>query len=118
MGEAVGMTSLPLEPNVRHVAEPSGLVLLVKDFLDAQFDALVVGDQAIRDGRLEFIHPTRVATRRYRTVLRDMGHLFDSSVALVLDESLRWYARKLGGCGTCRSGARRSSRPWNSFPTA
>ena len=77
-------------------AEPEGLPALVRDYLDAQYDALVAGEKALRAGQLDQVHPTRVATRRYRTVLHDMRDLFDSVEALVLQESLRWYAGVLG----------------------
>ena len=76
--------------------DPAGLVALVKNYLDDQYDAMVLGEEAIADGRLELVHPTRVASRRYRTVLRDMGNLFDPATAVVLEESLRWYAAVLG----------------------
>ena len=72
------------------------LAPLVEDYLDIQYDAIVVGERALRGGRLEFVHPTRVASRRYRTVLRDMQDLFDSAASIVLEESLRWYAALLG----------------------
>ena len=42
------------------------------------------------------VHRTRVATRRYRSVLREIRGLLDPSAATVLDEGLRWYARLLG----------------------
>ena len=42
------------------------------------------------------MHRTRVATRRYRSVLREIRGLLDPSAATVLDEGLRWYARLLG----------------------
>ena len=78
------------------MSEKQALAPLVEDYLDVQYDVIVVGEQALRDGRLEFVHPTRVASRRYRTVLRDLNDLFDPAAGMVLEESLRWYAGLLG----------------------
>lgn len=72
------------------------VVSLVEDYLDAQYTVLVRGERSVREGRLDQVHPTRVASRRYRTVLRDLKDLFDPTTALVLEESLRWYAAQLG----------------------
>jgi CHAD domain-containing protein len=68
---------------------------LVGGYLDAQTDAIVVGDIALRRGQ-EVIHPTRVGTRRYRSVLRVLGALFDRQRAAALDAELAWFANGLG----------------------
>lgn len=69
---------------------------LAQAYLDLQYDALVSGEEELRSGRLDSVHRTRVATRRYRSVLREIRDLLDPNPATVLDEGLRWYARLLG----------------------
>jgi CHAD domain-containing protein len=69
---------------------------LAQAYLDLQYDALAAGERELRAGRLDSVHRTRVATRRYRSVLREIRDLLDPSPATVLDEGLRWYARLLG----------------------
>jgi CHAD domain-containing protein len=68
---------------------------LITKYLDAQYAALVAGDLALRRGQ-EVIHQTRVATRRYRSVLRVFADLFDPQLAATLDTELAWYAGLLG----------------------
>lgn len=68
---------------------------LISAYLDAQFDALVRGDVALRRGQ-DAIHPTRVATRRYRSVLRVFGKRLDQQRSAALDAELAWYAAALG----------------------
>ncbi len=74
----------------------AGLAGLVVAYLDAQYAALSAGDAALRAGDAEAVHPTRVASRRYRSVLRELTTLFDENEAVVLEESLRWWGRVLG----------------------
>jgi CHAD domain-containing protein len=69
---------------------------LAQAYLDIQYQALMAGERDLRAGRLDAVHRTRVATRRYRSVLREIRDLLDPSPATVLDEGLRWYARVLG----------------------
>lgn len=64
-------------------------------YLDEQYEAIVGGDLALRRGH-DMIHKTRVATRRYRSVLRVFGSLFDPERAAALDAELKWYAAALG----------------------
>jgi hypothetical protein len=52
--------------------------------LGAQYAALIAGDLALRRGQ-DAIHDTRVATRRYRSVLRVFADLFDPDHATTLD---------------------------------
>jgi CHAD domain-containing protein len=69
---------------------------MAQAYLDIQYQALMEGARELRVGRLDAVHRTRVATRRYRSVLREIRDLLDPSAATVLDEGLRWYARVLG----------------------
>lgn len=68
---------------------------LVTDYLRQQHAALLAGDLALRRG-MDAAHPTRVATRRYRSVLRIFADLFDAEPAAALDAELAWYAGLLG----------------------
>ena len=67
----------------------------VRSYLDAQYAALVAGDLSLRQGE-SAIHRTRVAARRYRSVLRVFADLFDADAASQLDRELAWYAGLLG----------------------
>ena len=64
-------------------------------YLDEQVDVLVRTDIALRRGR-DAIHEARVATRRYRSVLRQLDGVFDPERAAALDAELKWYADALG----------------------
>lgn len=78
--------------------EPRELTMLsglVSDYLDAQAAAIVRGDIDLRRGR-DAVHATRVGTRRYRSVLRVLGALFDAERAAALDAELAWIAGTLG----------------------
>lgn len=68
---------------------------LIGDYLDVQADALIRGDIALRRGH-DLVHRTRVATRRYRSVLRVLRPVFDPERAAALDAELAWYAAALG----------------------
>lgn len=76
----------------RDAATLSGLV---GAYLDAQADAIVRGDLDLRRGRTA-VHATRVGTRRYRSVLRVLGSIFDAERADALDADLAWFAGALG----------------------
>ena len=78
-----------------HSAAPASVGDTVRTYLDAQFAALVSGDLDLRHGDAP-IHRTRVASRRYRSVLRVFADLFDPVRAAALDEELAWYAGLLG----------------------
>lgn len=67
----------------------------VLTYLADQYDAILAGDLALRRGQ-DAVHATRVATRRYRSVLRVFGALFDTERAAALDAELKWYAGVLG----------------------
>jgi CHAD domain-containing protein len=73
----------------------STLAGLVGSYLDRQIEAMVRGDVTQRRGG-DAIHDTRVATRRYRSVLRVLGALFDPERAAALDAELAWYSSGLG----------------------
>lgn len=68
---------------------------LVGNYLQEQHAALIAGDLALRRGQ-NAIHATRVATRRYRSVLRVFADLFEPDQAASLDAELAWYAGLLG----------------------
>src|SRR5262249_41638022 len=76
----------------RDTATLSGLV---GNYLDAQDDAIVRGDIELRRSG-NAVHSTRVGTRRYRSVLRELGGLFDTDRAAALDRELAWFAGELG----------------------
>ena len=63
-------------------------------YLDEQRDVLTREPHTIYDG--ENVHDTRVAVRRFRTVLRVFADCFDSATASRLDGDLTWYAGLLG----------------------
>lgn len=67
----------------------------VRSYLTEQYDAILVGDLALRRGH-DAVHKTRVATRRYRSVLRVFKKVFDQQRAAALDAELKWYAAALG----------------------
>lgn len=70
------------------------LAALVTDYLREQHRAIVRGDIELRRGE-DLVHKTRVATRRFRSVLR-IFDLFDPTAAAGLDSELKWYANALG----------------------
>ena len=76
-------------------ATPSSLAELVNGYLAAQLLAVQRGDRRLRGADLGAIHPTRVAVRRYRTVLRVFDGLLAPG-AESLDRELAWYADLLG----------------------
>jgi CHAD domain-containing protein len=84
-----------LDTGSRKPLDAGELAGLICAYLDEQFDALVAGDIALRRGE-DAIHRTRVATRRYRSVLRVLGNQFDAERAVALDNDLRWFAAALG----------------------
>ncbi|MBE7187420.1 CYTH and CHAD domain-containing protein [Jatrophihabitans endophyticus] len=75
--------------------DPDMLSGTIARYLDEQFEALVRGDVQLRRGE-DVVHPTRVATRRYRSVLRIFGRAFDPARAEHLDVELKWFAAALG----------------------
>ena len=81
--------------DAREEPDAAALSGLVSRYLDRQHEAIVRGDIALRRGQ-DAIHKTRVATRRYRSVLRVFADLFDPGRAAALDAELAWYAAALG----------------------
>jgi CHAD domain-containing protein len=77
-------------------ATPRTVQSVLRSYLAEQHQAIRLGDVAIRMGK-EAVHPTRVATRRYRTVLKVFADRLDPARAAQLDEELKWYANALGG---------------------
>lgn len=75
---------------------------VVDDYLDAQRDVLTRDPHILystADGAedsAEAVHKTRVAARRFRSMLRVCADLFDADEATRLDAELAWYARVLG----------------------
>lgn len=68
---------------------------LVRRYLRTQFDRIVAGDLALRQDT-DVVHRTRVATRRYRSVLRVFADGFDPDATRHLDGELAWFASLLG----------------------
>lgn len=68
---------------------------LVRAYLERQVVAIGSGDAALRRG-LDPIHRTRVATRRFRSVLRVLAPVFEGSAAARLDTELSWLQNLLG----------------------
>ncbi|MFD9666597.1 CHAD domain-containing protein [Rhodococcus sp. NPDC059968] len=64
-------------------------------YVDAQIQAIVAGDVALRRGH-DPIHPTRVGIRRLRSTLRVYRPLFDAGARDWFDDELSWYAGLLG----------------------
>lgn len=90
------MPQPPDVPAAPASSDDPSTVGLVTAYLDDQRAALIAGDAALRTGDLAAVHPTRVASRRFRSVLRALTPLFDENEAMVLEESLRWWGRVLG----------------------
>jgi CHAD domain-containing protein len=63
-------------------------------YLDEQRDVLTREPHTIYDG--ENVHDTRVAVRRFRTVLRVFADCFATAAVTGLDADLAWYAGLLG----------------------
>ena len=80
---------------LRNRLPADSLAALVIAHLHEQHRAIVRGDIELRRGG-DAIHRTRVATRRFRSVLRIFGDLFDDDRRRHLDTELKWYAGELG----------------------
>lgn len=65
-------------------------------YLERQAESLRAGELALRSGDAGSTHATRVAIRRYRSVLRAFPDSFPRRQARRLDRGLRWYAGVLG----------------------
>ena len=76
-------------------SNPDSLHALIVDYLERQRAVITRGDVALRHGE-EPIHRTRVAIRRYRSVLRVFAEEFVTDQASALDVELSWYAGVLG----------------------
>ena len=76
--------------------EPAGPDGPLRAYLIEQQRALISGDLALRRGDETVIHKTRVATRRFRSTLRNFAELIEQPNRQRLDEELRWYAGLLG----------------------
>jgi len=89
LARAVGAGVTPEQP-------PDGSVAaVVLAHLREQHRAIVRGDIELRR-HSDVVHQTRVATRRFRSVLRVFADLFEPVWARHLDGELKWYAAKLG----------------------
>jgi CHAD domain-containing protein len=75
---------------------------VVDEYLDAQRDVLTRDPHVLystADGdedAAEAVHKTRVAARRFRSMLRICADLFDAAEAKRVDTELAWYAGVLG----------------------
>lgn len=65
-------------------------------YLVAQVDRLLSYDAKARADEPDAVHQMRVATRRLRSALRELGGLIDSNANRDLDGELRWLAGVLG----------------------
>ena len=74
--------------------DPAAATVL-EAYLGEQVDAIAAGAMSLHQGR-DAVHPTRVATRRVRSLLRVFVDLFDGEAAAALDRELAWYAGVLG----------------------
>jgi CHAD domain-containing protein len=75
--------------------KPKTLQDAVRGYLADQYEVIRAGDLALRRDE-GVVHKTRVATRRYRSVLRVFATQFDREQAAALDGELKWYAAALG----------------------
>jgi CHAD domain-containing protein len=66
------------------------------EYLQAQLDALVMGDPMTRRGDVEGVHGMRVATRRMRSALKEGKKLLDPDWVVETRAELRWLGRVLG----------------------
>jgi CHAD domain-containing protein len=80
---------------VRLPRNPHTLAELVGGYLDEQREAIVRGDVVLRLDH-DAVHATRVATRRYRSVLRVLEPAFADGRARELERELAWFGRALG----------------------
>jgi CHAD domain-containing protein len=84
-----------------HARGVDSLHALVGEFLAEQCDAIIRAEVDQRRD-LDVVHSTRVATRRFRSVLRVLAQEFDESRARSLEAELGWYAELLGGVRDCQ----------------
>ncbi len=82
-------------PPGRKRRKPKTLQDAVRGYLADQYRVIRAGDLALRRDE-DVVHKTRVATRRYRSVLRVFASQFDRERAVALDAELKWYAAALG----------------------
>lgn len=75
-------------------AKPQTMAQALQAFLGAQYTVILQGDVGLRQGD-DVVHPTRVAMRRIRSVLRIVD-VFATDRAEALDADLRWMAGVLG----------------------
>jgi CHAD domain-containing protein len=82
----------PVRPGTRSLNTLDGLV---GAYLDAQHAALRQAESELPDDA-DAVHAARVATRRYRSVLRVLGPAFHLGTAGPLEAELAWFGRALG----------------------
>ncbi len=81
--------------SVRLPRNPHTLAGIVGGYLDEQYEAILRGDAVLRLDH-DAVHATRVATRRYRSVLRVLEPAFAEGRARMLERELAWFGRALG----------------------
>jgi CHAD domain-containing protein len=84
-------------------------------YLDAQLDAIVVGDVGLRRGQ-DPIHDTRVAMRRLRSTLRVFAPVLKDSAVGNLDDELKWFASLLGDVRDCQVQHQRFTEALDELP--
>jgi CHAD domain-containing protein len=84
-------------------------------YLNAQIDAVIAGDIALRRGR-DPIHDTRVALRRLRSTLRVFTPLLQADAVGDLENELKWFAGLLGEVRDCQVQQRRFTEAVDELP--
>ncbi|GED96780.1 CHAD domain-containing protein [Gordonia crocea] len=69
---------------------------LVGDYADQQIAVILDAQDPLLIGSLDAVHPTRVAIRRLRSVLRTFDGVYRRGPSRRLDDELRWLANALG----------------------
>lgn len=89
----------------------------VKDYLNAQIDAIEIGDSELRrEQDQEPIHDTRVAIRRLRSTLRIFAKALDGAKLGDADGELKWFAALLGDVRDCQVQWRRLTKALDGMP--
>jgi CHAD domain-containing protein len=91
-GSKLGRT---LDVVPRRPPETRDLSGLIRTYLDAQYEQILRGDIDLRREQ-DVVHATRVATRRYRSVLHVFAPVLETERAARLDVDLKWLAAALG----------------------
>ncbi|HEY3612470.1 MAG TPA: CYTH and CHAD domain-containing protein [Gaiellales bacterium] len=83
-------------PGTTRVKRSAAPVEHLAEYLQAQLDALVMGDPPTRRGDVEGVHGMRVATRRMRSALKEGRKLLDAAWVAETRDELSWLGGVLG----------------------